>query len=342
MAKKMLGLDIGFSGINIAEITRKGRMDRVTRLGRTALPTGTVRDGKVTDVQNLRSGLERLLMEQQVSASSVVLGIRGSWLTIKAHNFPVMPKRDLEKALEFEVPELVSFPVESLDDVFYDYFINSKGELDLEVVLVACPAQIVRPFIDVIRGVGLSLEAVDVAAFGWNDLLESPGRRVFVEIGEEQTTIQVALDRVFKVHRVIPIGSTNFRQGVEEAFACSPEEACSLCEKEELDYLLLEGSGNKRVFRATVQQFVGSILQTLDFVRAQERATSFRGLVDELVLLGDLVDLKGLSSMLEKEVELPVQTLKEIQNLRVALDVIRPTRFSSYGSALALGLRGLS
>lgn len=342
MAKKILGIDIDSSSIKLAEITRKGRVNVVTNLGSTALPSGTIVAGKVSNVKNLTKGLQDLLRKQNFSADSAVLGVRSSWVTVKTHRFPTMSDRELEKALEFEVPDLVSFPVQSMKDVYYDYFINSKTEGDLEVVVVACPRHNALQYMESIRECGLSLEAIDVPAFGWEELLENQRRRTFMEISEEQTTIQIVSDGVFRVQRVVPMGAVHFLQGVEEAFGCSPEEAKTLCKTQDLDYLLLEGTNNKRVLRATVQQFVGSVLQTLDFVRAQERATRFSTMLDELILLGDIADLKGLSAMLQKEIDLPVRTLKEMETLRLTFEVLTPGRFSCYGSALALGLRGIS
>ena len=342
VAKKVVGIDIDFSGIKATEVTRKGRINMVTKMGRSGLPAGTVVDGKVANVRDLHKGLGRLLKEQAIAGGSAVLGLRSSWVTVKTHRFPAMSKRELEKALEFEIPELVSFPIHSLDDVYYDYFINLTDDQGLEVVVVACPRENVLPYIEAVRAAGLVLEAVDVPAFGWRELIEGEGRRAYVEISEEQTTVQVTIGGVFKVLRVIPMGAISVRQGVAEAFACSPEEAQALMARESLDYLLLEGSGNKRVLRAAVQQFVGLVLQTLDFVRAQERAANFRSMLDELILLGDVADLKGLGPMLEKEVDLPVRLLKEIDNLRLTFEVIPPSRFSCFGSSLALGLRGLS
>ena len=90
-----------------------------------------------------------------------------------------------------------------------------------------------------------------------------------------------------------------------------------------------------------MQQLVGSVLQTLDFVRAQERAASFQSLLDELVLLGTLADLPGLGEMLGKEVGLPARTLGSL-DLRLGFEIERPERLSGFGSALALGVRGIS
>lgn len=341
MARKIIGLDVDYSSIKGAELVRKGRNKLVRRLGEAPIPGGTVVSGKLVESKGLIQGLEALWQEQDFSTNSVALGVRGDWVTVKSHRLPKMPARELEKAIEFEVPELVSFAVDSPRDVAYDHFINLETDNEIEVVLVACPRKHLDPYIQAVRAAGLTLEAIDVPAFGWPSLVGAERRSAFAEIGEEQTTVQVILNGVFKVLRVVPVGALHFREGVREAFQCLPEQAKQLCAQHDLDYLLTEGTGNKRVIRSVFQQFVGSILQTLDFIRAQERATSFRSILDELVLIGELADLPGTAETLTRELDLPVRSLLQLENLRVSLGRNGPDRLSSFGSALALGVRGV-
>ncbi len=341
MAKKVVGLDVDYSGIKGAEMVRRGRSRVVTALKTVPLPGGTVAGGKLEDSEALINGLKNLFRAENFSTKSVSLGIRGDWVTVKTHRLPKMSGRELEKALEFEVPELVSFPVDSPRDISFDYFINSESENELEIVLVACPRKFIYPYIHALRAVGLTLEAIDVAALGWMSLVGPENRTAYAEISEEQTTVQVSLNGKFKVFRVVPVGALHFREGVREAFECLPEHAKQLCARHDIDYLLTEGTGSKSVIRAVVQQFVGSILQTLDFIRAQERAATFRSILDELILVGDLADLTGLGDMLAKEIDLPVRSLQQLENLEIGFERSRLNQLSSYGSALALGLRGV-
>lgn len=340
IAKRVVGLDIDLAKIKAAEVVRKGRNRLVTRLAMQTLPSGAIVDGKVRSSSDLIQGLEALLKAADFNTDSVVLGVRSPWVTVKTHKMPAMPKRELEKAIEYELPELVSFPIPSMRDVCYDFFVNSETEQEMEVVIVACQRKNLDPYIEVMRQVGLTLEGIDVPSFGWGDLLRDGKRRAYVEASDGQTTVQVILDGVFKVLRMVPLGMAHLREGVQEAFQCSAEQAQELCQKHNLDYLLLEGTGSKRLLRAAVQQFTGSILQTLDFVRAQERAASFPSMLDEIVLIGDFADLEGLSEMLKRELGLNVTTLRE-QELRLEFQIQAPGRFNCFGSALALGLRGL-
>lgn len=341
LAKETVGLEVDATRIRAAQVVRKGRSIKVTKLASVPLAQGLVTEGRITDVQVFTRALDNLVIEHGLKGSSTVLGLRSPWITVKTHRLPAMSQKELEKGLEFEIPELVAFPIHNSKDVSYDYFINSKTEQELELVVVAAPRHELDPYIEATQKVGLSLEAIDLPAFGWNDLLGEAKRRAFVEISDEQTTIFVCSADVFKVLRVVPLGANQFVDGIKEAFEVNDQEARSLMQTCDLDQLMLEGGGNKRILRATVQQFVGSILQTLDFVRAQERATQFRSMLDELIVIGDLADLPGMAGMLQKELDVPVWALKQMESLRIGFDVIRPGRFSCFGSAVAMALRGL-
>ena len=103
----------------------------------------------------------------------------------------------------------------------------------------------------------------------------------------------------------------------------------------------MEGSGDKRSAQGCGAAVYRVCSADLDFVRAQERASNFRAMLDEIILVGDLADMPGLSSMLGKEVNLPTYSLGQM-DLLLGFDADRPKRLSSYGSALALGVRGIS
>jgi type IV pilus assembly protein PilM len=340
MAKKALGLDLDHAAIRAAEVIRKGRNKIVSKVVEYPLARGTVSDGKLVNPEELVRSLRAMLEAEDFSAEAAVLGVRSSWVTVKIHRLPSMTKRELDKALEFEVPELVSFPVESPKDICYDYFINWQDDREVEVVVVACSRQHLNPYIRAFRESDLSLEVIDLPAMGWPDLLAQEGRRAFVEVSAGQTTIMVMLGPLFKVLRLVPIGSIHVKQGVQEAFGCSDTEAQELLSQHDLDYLLMEGQGSKRLLRAAIQQFAGSVLQTLDFVRAQERAANFRAMLDEVILLGELAELSGLGEMLQKEVGLPTLPMGQL-DLNLSFQGDQPERLSSFGSALALGLRGV-
>ncbi|NLJ79537.1 MAG: pilus assembly protein PilM [Firmicutes bacterium] len=340
MARKVLGLDFDDKRIKAVEMIRRGRSKMVTALGKKILPPGTILEGEVKESRVLETELKGLLKENKFTAKSVVLGLGGAALTVKTHRLPQMSERELERALEFELPDLVNFPIQSEKEVAYDYYINKRTAADLEIVLVACRRSLLAPYLRAFKTVGLAAEVVDLPAFNWPKLVLENKRRAYVEIGENYTTIYCELDGAFKVYRVIPSGATQFRQGLEQAFQCSSREAEELCATKDIDHLLLEGTGSKSALRAVTRQFVAAILQTLDFLRAQERASSFREILDEVLLLGSLGNLKGLGRLLQEEVDLTIKSLDSLEIVRWAPSLAEPRSGAAYASALALALRG--
>lgn len=341
MPRSHLGLDIDSSGVKVAETVYQGRQKVVTKLAEHTLPLGAIVDGRIAKSQLLAQELKRFLLKQNFKTDSVTLGLRSAWITVKTHRFPAMRPRELDKALEFEIPELVTFPVHTPKDVAYDYFINERTAHEVEVVVVACARQHLQPYIELMHEVGLTLAGIDVPAFGWRELLPDSSNRCFIEVSQEQTTIQINLNGLFKVLRVVPVGALHFRQSIGDAFGVSEEEAQQLMRSRDLDYLLMKGEGSERALRATTQQFLGSVLQTLDFVRADVRASNFRSMLEEVVFLGDLADVSGVALMLQEEIDLSVRTLQDISDLKFGFSLGMPARLNSYGSAITLGMRGL-
>lgn len=340
MARKVLGLDFSDEKIIGVEVTRKGRTRMVTALGEVSTPPGTILEGKILDEKSLQEALTHLLKQARFSAKSTVLGIDSNSMTVKTRRLPIMSERELERAIEFELPDVVNFPFQSLKDVSFDYYENKRTTNEIEIVLVACPRDLLNPYIKIAKEAGLVLEVIDLPALNWSLLPLEERSRAFVDIEENWSTIYVELAREFKVLRTIPLGRIHFQKGVEEAFQCSAAEAQRLCGAKHIDYLLLEGPGNKSVLRANTQQFTASIFQTLDFVRAQERASRFDEVLDELVLLGRLAHLQGLSQVLQQEVDLPVYPLNPFEHMGLGPDIPPPENAAAYASALAFALRG--
>ena len=208
----------------------------------------------------------------KATAQSTVLGVRSSWVTVKVHRLPSMSKRELDRALEFEVPGLFSFPIESPKDICYDYFINFRGEDEVEVVVAACARQHIEPFIRAFRELDLSLEVVDVPALGWPALLTQEGRRAFVEVGTSNHHPSAVWSALQSPH-IVPSSPYHTRH---QAFACSPQEAARSWQA---GSRLPAGGGGQQRYRAAVRQFVGSVLQTLDFMRARRVNSGHAGVV---------------------------------------------------------------
>ena len=86
---------------------------------------------------------------------------------------------------------------------------------------------------------------------------------------------------------------------------------------------------------------IGGILQTLDFLRAEERASTIGEVIDGVMLLGGTSHLRGLDTMLSQELSVPVTVANPFIEQNLGDGVSLPIDHAAYGSALGLALRGL-
>jgi len=338
--RKWLGLDIGSTYIKCVEVTVKRRSVVVTAVGKIQTPPRLIQRGALTDRARAEETIKEMLERSGVSAKQTILGLSTSEVLVRRHQMPALSRQELRQALEFELTDLVNFSFESAKDVSYSYEVLYEDGNEMELLFVACRRNLIDSYLQCLRNSDLEPAVIDLQAFNWPRIPLDKRRVCFVDLGSHHITVYVELDGVYKVYRVLPIGSYHFTRGIVAAFECEEAQAVRLQMTRDLDYLLTEGTGEKSTLRSVLQQFIAGILQTLDFVRAEERAVHIRDVLDLVYLVGGAAHLKGLAPILAQDIELAVEILNPFKNVTVSADVAVPDDFGSYASALALALRG--
>lgn len=338
--RKRLGLDMGCTHIKCVEVTGKGRNLTVTAVGKVPTPGEAIRNGALRNPAHATDALATLLKTLDISSKRTVIGLSCPEVLVKRHNMPPMTDKELSKALEFELPDLVNFPMQSNNDVSYSFEVLHRDESQLELLFVACERSLIDPYLDSMKETGLEASVLDLSAFNWPRIPGVDERVCFVDLGEEHTTLYVELNQTYKVYRILPIGGIHFIQGIMQAFECDAAAARQLLKTRHLDELLTQGHGQRSTLRSVFQQYVAGILQTLDFLRAEERARQIQEVLDKVYLIGGLAHLEGLATAVEEEIGLKVEVLNPFAHVSVAEDLAIPDDFASYASALALALRG--
>ncbi len=75
MAGKVVGLDIGTSGVRAAELSLGKGSATLERFGQVALPPGAVRDGEVVDTDAVAAAIKQLWSQAKFSSKKVVVGV---------------------------------------------------------------------------------------------------------------------------------------------------------------------------------------------------------------------------------------------------------------------------
>jgi type IV pilus assembly protein PilM len=171
MARTVVGLDIGSSGVRAAEFTL-GRRPTLRRFASVSLPDGVIRAGMVADAEGLSEALRSLWSQGKFRTKSVVLGIANDAVLVRQLDLEWMPAADFRKGLRYQVADALPIPV---DEANLDYYMLEEIALPVEdgaeprkvarVMLVAAGREMVDSFVRPLQAAGLRPVGVDLLPF---------------------------------------------------------------------------------------------------------------------------------------------------------------------------------
>ena len=369
MARTLVGLDIGSTGVRAAELVPGRRRASLRRFAAVPLGPDVVRAGVVVDGEALAAALRELWSVGKFGSKEVRLGVANSAVMVRQMVLDWMPPADFRQALRYQVQDALPMPV---DDANLDYHLIEELELAengkdpqrmVRIVLVAAAREVVDPFVEAVRGAGLRTTAVDLMPFALvrartpGGLAPAADTEAIVDIGADVVTVVVHSGGAPRYVRIIPgMGGDSVTQAVQHAFGWSWDDAertklfVGLPGHATLDESQrsattgpadgLDHPAQKAIVEAATS-LVGEIGTTLDFFRASaaEVATNDPGRADvsQVVLSGGGAQLGGFREMLEDRLGKPVSLFDVKPSLKGSRSS-RLTRADQSALTVAAGL----
>ena len=111
MARTVVGLDIGSSGVRAAEFSL-GRRTTLRKFATVPLPEGVIRSGMVADADALSAALRELWSVGKFGTKTVLLGIANDAVLVRQMDLEWMPPGDFRKGLRYQVADALPVPVD--------------------------------------------------------------------------------------------------------------------------------------------------------------------------------------------------------------------------------------
>ena len=336
MASRVVGLDIGSSGVRAAELTLGKGSATLERFGQVALPVGAVRDGEVVDVDAVSAAIKQLWAQAKFSSKKVVVGVANQKVVVRQVDLPWMPTQELKKALAFQVQDFVPMPVEEaiLDFHPLEEFTNESGARMLRVLLVAAARDMVGSAMAAISQAGLQPEMVDLTSFAVlrslvgldHGQVGSVGAEALVEVGSNVTNIVIHQGGVPRFVRILLMGGGDITDAVAERLGVPVEQAEAI--KQESGMSPVPGATDAtpagRAIEGTANGFVEEVRGSLDYYMAQPGASR----IDRVVLSGGGSRLNGLADRLATATRLPVQAARPLSTLKLGKTGLSPEQLA--------------
>jgi type IV pilus assembly protein PilM len=362
-SRSIIGLDIGSHHIKAIYLERRRGGWTVTAAGVAPTPPESVAEGIVHEPLRVAEAVSALLRERNIPPGEAVAAISGSTVTVRQIRMPNVPTNALGKAVRFEAAKYLPSVQESA--VEYAVLGKSGEPLQLDVLLVAAPNEMVNSRMQAMELAGLDPVAVDIEAFALLRSLAAAGfdlsePMAVLNMGAAFTDFHILYDENIALTRSIPMGGAMLTQAIVSASNVTAEEAEAL--KEELDLQPAPPGSGVHAFRPSGVQEDGSedpnaltpecpnaspgldmamqvtmpfldeilreVRRSLNFYHSQFPEGASQANVTRLLLCGGTARMRGLAGFLEERLSVPVAVL-DLFNATghlAGVDVEGPTR----------------
>jgi len=366
------GMDVSDSSLKLVQLRRCGRELDIASFGEELLSPGIVDKGEIKDEKALAKAMHQFLSRvkgERLKTDRVVASLPEEKAFLKVIQLPKMTVEELAKVISFEAENHIPFSAKEcyLDFELIDPVVNHLDHLD--VLLVACPRQVVDSYLRVFKMAGLKPMALETESLAISRSLVknwlSSVPVLLIDLGSVRTSLVIFSGRSIRFTSSLPFSSAQITQTLAGGLQLSWEQA----EKFKTDYGLVgqpevklqEKTGDSepereifgdsqvlRILSPLLSDWVSEIRNFLDFYYSHaghEHLPLTGSEVRRIILSGGGANLKGLDRFLSKELNLPVVlgnpwvNILADPSLRVPEDYLR--RSLSYATVLGLALRGV-
>ncbi|MDD5255037.1 MAG: pilus assembly protein PilM [Candidatus Omnitrophica bacterium] len=218
-----LGIYIGPKTVSIVE--SKGKLPvNSAKISRAALSTGDPLEEKVPEEIKIAQAINEELKKNKIEESEVTVVLSGRDLIIRTFEMPLMPKQELDAAVNFEVKKYIPFKVEELVSDFQCRL--DKATKKNYVLFVGIKKDTLNKYRSIFSQTGLKVKGIEYSAFSMLRLLGLAGLNeksvsaiVNVDLLEEDEINFVVLENGFPLfsrdiavisesQRVVPAATT--------------------------------------------------------------------------------------------------------------------------------------
>ena len=271
MARRAVGIEVNDASIRVVAL-RRGRRGAVVDGFASVDHHGAVSATAVVDGAAYREALEEALGRAKAGRSHLCIAVACQEVDMRELEFPVMPERDLEYTIRFELANVVRFGKGGEEELLFDYapIPGDQQGGRRRLISVAVPRHVVRSYLDPLYAVGIYPEILEMGAFSLPWACPREGGVCYVHTTGGGAHVLIYESQEFRLTRVVNV---NLASLVAEAHR-----------RRERGEASLDAPLAVRAF----EELALAVERTLDYHRARRRGASITDLIDGLVISGEL------------------------------------------------------
>jgi len=296
------------------EKTRNGY--QLKSLGVGLIPAECIVDKDIMDSETVVDTVKNLRENLKVKARGSATAISGHSVIVKKAELPIMNEGELRQSLPIEAEQYIPFDI---NDVYLDTFIlgESIERTDMmDVLFVAAKRELVDEYASAVRNAGLKPMLIDIDVFSLETMYEAnypdaPENTVaLVDAGASMINVNILKDGMSIFARDISMGGRQLTERIQREFNVSFERAENIKTGANIEGIDLEKINY--IFKMAAETYVQEIRRTLDFFLS----TMVNENIEKIYMSGGSSRIPGLTKLLEKQMEIPVEIINPFNNIR--------------------------
>ena len=347
MAKKVLSIEIGQQVTKAVVIDFLKKNPHVYNAFSFDTPEGVMEDGYVKDKDRMAQLLREQMKDNGVKEKEVVFSIASSKIASREVTVPYVPDKNLDNLINATAQDY--FPV-NMDEYTLAYnvleTVKEKDKKSLKLLLLAAPDSLIQNYYSLADLMGVRVESIDYYGNGSMQVLQKhigSGYSVCVQIGSLNTMVSVLKENQQIMQRTIPYGTNTIIETMlaHPALECRDEtDAMEMLCRENVVYSTLDyedetvrgtrisedqwkRSGQSREARKAVTDAVGgillSVIRVVDYFGSRYPDCQ----LGYIYITGMGVKIRGLDTLFEREMDLPVRKLEKLTNITFSRGLAR-------------------
>jgi len=351
MAQRILGIDLGAYAVKAVLLESTYRGFAALDHGVKAVPPAG--EGGAPLLARQLAALRELVETRGFKFGEAVAALPGQGGSSTLVTLPFTDPRRIEQTIAFEVEGQIPF---ELKDVAWDWQLLETAEGKAHLLVSVARREELASLLAGLGELSIDPRAVLPPSLAYAALLASgalgplhspepgalPGAEVVIDLGQERTSICVAVDGSCEQARSFPFGAAQLARALSRELGSSEEEAHAVllgaARRRPLEEKLHSLASDPRAdaaLRRTLSALVRELRATLRAWRARVGPRR----VNRVLLAGELGRLPGLPEILAQEVEGPVEPLALLGPGAQGPNPIPAEEAPRYALAFSLALR---
>lgn len=332
-AKQAIGLEFDTGIVRVAELAGKVDNPKVLKLSSLPLFEGAVKEGIISEPEQVGKVLTELWQKAGLKDRKVVLGVSNQGVLVRHIKVPSVPLDKLKNIIHYQAQEYLPLPIES---VVIDYLVlrelenAEKQEKELEILLVAARRDMLDIFLETLRLARLEPLDIDVSTMAMIGSLPIKAMDMTVAIVNIANGLNGILVSAKGKPHLARLGLVKISD-LADSLRCRLEEI--------FDPFIVHQSGVDDIKSRWITALAGEIRSSLTYYNDQPNTS----IVEGVLITGRGAQFEGIAASLEGYLGLPVRVFNPVKNITANSRKIfkDSNEMLEYTVSASLALRGL-